>query len=198
MTKKIGDIDIDVKSHTEKDLYGTRAIIYDADELKIRPHPSGHYVDSNVPVDCLTGMAAIDHKESDELGFTKIDLLTNTSYDMFDSKQDVIDNLNKEPKWDLLLDEKFVAGLPQISKQFYLLQQVRPRSIEELADILALMRPGKMHLLESYLKNPEKVRPNLYRKPKKGFIFKKSHAIAYAAMLVCVMNKKHDNRILRY
>ena len=198
MTNKIGDIDIDVKSHTKKDKYGVRAVIYDAERVRLKPHPSGHYVDTNVPVDGVTGMAAIDYKESDEIGFTKLDLLTNTSYDMFDTKQEVIDALNKEPDWTMLLDQKFIAGLPQISNQSYLLQQVRPKSIEDLADVLALMRPGKMHLLESYLKNRDRIRPNLYRKPKKGFMFKKSHAIAYAAMIVCIMNKKHESRLLRY
>ena len=120
MTNKIGDIDIDVKSHTKKDKYGVRAVIYDAERVRLKPHPSGHYVDTNVPVDGVTGMAAIDYKESDEIGFTKLDLLTNTSYDMFDTKQEVIDALNKEPDWTMLLDQKFIAGLPQISNQSYL------------------------------------------------------------------------------
>jgi len=198
MTKKIGDIDIDLKSRTEKGEYGVRAIIHDQDRNRIKPHPSGHYINSNIPVDGVTGMAAIDHKDADELGFAKIDLLTNTSYDMFSSKQDVLDSLHKEPDWNLLLDEKFLKTLPQIGNHFDLVNKVKPKSIEDLADVLALMRPGKTHLLKSYLRNKDKVRPNLYRKPKSGFTFKKSHAIAYAAMIVCVMNKQFDNRLLRY
>jgi Bacterial DNA polymerase III alpha subunit finger domain len=198
MTHNIGDIDIDVTPHTDKGKYGVRAIIHIEEARKIKSHPSGHYVDSNIPVDGVTGMAAIDHKVSDDLGFTKIDLLTNTSYNMFESKQEVIDNLNKKPDWNLLLDPKFIKGLPQIANHMELLREVKPKSIDELADVLALMRPGKMHLLESYLNNREKVRSNLYRKPKNGFIFKRSHAIAYAGLIVCVMNKKLDSRLLRY
>lgn len=195
--KAIGDIDIDVASRTNKSDYGVRAIIYDGERHRVKPHPSGFYVDSNIPVDGETGMAAIEYKESEELGFSKIDLLTNTSYDSFKSKQEILDAL-KSPDWKLLQDRPFVERLPQLGKHFELLEMIVPTSIQELADCLALIRPDKKHLIEKYIKNKERVRPNLYRKGKGGYMFKKAHAIAYAHQIVCIMNKRDVMGLLVY
>jgi len=190
------DVDIDVKSHTKKDDYGIPAVIYDSEEKKIRKHNSGFYFNCNIPEDKETGWAAIDYKDAEDQGFIKIDLLTNYSYDFFHTKQDILDAMNKEPDWDLLLDEDFINKLPQISGHYDLIRKVRPKSIEELSDVLALMRPGKKHLLDKYLNNRNQVRKNLYTRPKQGYLFKKSHAIAYAVMLVCVMNKKNKLKMV--
>lgn len=195
---KVGDIDIDVKSHTDKDKYGVRAIIYDPEKKEVRPHPSGYYYDDNIPVDKITGNASIDHKEAESLGYQKVDLLTNTAYDSFKTKQEVLDCINREPDWNLLKDESFVKHLPHIGNHFDLVNQISPISIDELADVLALIRPGKKHLLEAYLKNKERTRLNLYRKPKKGFYFKRSHSIAYSIQIVCLMNKKNVKGLLKW
>lgn len=195
--KSIGDIDIDVRSSTDKTVYGVRAIIYDEDRRRVKPHPSGYYVESNIPVDPETGMAAIEYKESEELGFSKIDLLTATAYDSFKSKQEVLDAL-KNPDWSLLLDRSFVERLPQLGKHFELVEQVAPKSIQELADVLALIRPDKVHLIEKYIEDKEYIRPNIYRRGKSGYRFKKAHAIAYAHQIVCVMNKRDVKGLLVY
>lgn len=189
------DVDIDVKSHTEKDRYGVRAIIYDSETLAVRPHPSGYFVECAMPVDGMTGNAALDYKDAEERGFIKVDILTNSAYDGFNSKQDVLNALDAEPDWDSLKDPEFVAQLPHIADHFDVVEQVSPQSIDDLADVLALIRPGKMHLLSDYLENKALVRQNLYRRPKTGMFFKKSHSYSYAAMIICVMNNI-DNRTL--
>lgn len=196
-SKKIGDIDIDVQSRTDKSVYGVRAIIYDEDKHAVKPHPSGYYVDTNIPVDNETGMAAIEYKESEELGFSKIDLLTATAYDAFRTKQEVLDAL-KTPDWNLLLERTFVEKLPQLGKHFDLVEQIKPTSIQELADVLALIRPDKKHLIEKYINNKVRTRPNIYRRGKGGYRFKKAHAIAYAHQIVCVMNKRDVKGLLVY
>jgi len=195
--KSIGDIDIDVQSRTDKSLYGIRAIIYDQDKLRVKPHPSGYYMDSDIPVDPETGMSALEYKESEELGFSKIDLLTATAYDRFKTKQEVLDAL-KNPNWDLLLDRSFVEKLPQLGKHFELVEMIKPQNIQELADILALIRPDKKHLVDKYIANKEHIRPNIYRRGKGGYRFKKAHAIAYAHQIVCVMNKCDVKGLLVY
>lgn len=174
--------------------YGVRAMVYNEDTYRVLPHPSGVYIE-NIPVDPETGLAAIDYKKGDELGLFKVDVLTNTVYDNFDSKEDVVANAEKEPNWELLTDRNIVEQLPHIGKHYDDLQKIKPRCIEELADFLALIRPGKIHLFESYLENKERARRNLYNKPKTGVYFKKSHAISYAIMIVSVLNKVHDNGI---
>ncbi len=194
------DVDIDLPSHTNKDRYGVKAIQYIPEKKIIKPHNSGYYYNSGMPIDKITGFAAIEYKEAEKAGFIKIDLLTNTSYDVFLNKQELIESLNKEPDWGLLKDKRFVEKLPHISRHFDIINELKPNSISDLADILALIRPGKDHLLSNYKKDKQATRTNLYRKPNKSgvYYFKKSHAIATAAMIVCVMNKKDVGGLIKF
>lgn len=189
------DIDIDVRSSIDRTLYGTRAIVYNETTKKILPHPSGVYIE-NVPVDALTGNAAFDYNRGDEVGLYKVDILTNTTYDVFKDKDDLLAHMNIEPDWSLLERQNVVEKLPHIAKHYELVSKVSPRSVIELADCLALIRPGKIHLLDEYLEDAEHVRRRLYLRPREGIYFKKSHAVSYALMIVCVLNKVHNNGIV--
>lgn len=182
------DIDIDVKPGLDKALYGVRAIQYDPEKKTIIVHPSGIYVDCGMPVDEETGCASIDYKGAEERGFVKIDLLNNSVYDGFRSKEEMSACL-KDPDWEQLKDPLFVAKLPHIGNHFDLVVKVEPKSIEDLADILALIRPGKRHLIDQYLDHKERTRKNLYRRPTTGMWFKKSHSFGYAAMIIISMNR---------
>lgn len=183
------DIDIDVSPNTKKEDYGVRAIIYDESSKSIKVHPSGFYCDSNIPIDKETGMSALDYKFAESLGYIKIDILTNNVYSRFKTKDEVKKSIETEPNWNLLMDESFVNKLPHLANHFEIVEMVAPRSIIELADTLALIRPAKRHLIEKYIKNPKIVRTNLYRKPTNGkYYFKKSHAVSYAVMVVSMMN----------
>lgn len=187
--RRVWDIDIDVNSKCDRGQYGTRAMIYNDSVEKVLPHPSGVYLE-DVPIDHMTGNCAFDHKLGDEQGFMKIDLLTNTSYDRFRSKQDLLDSIDAEPDWDMLLSEEVVASLPHIGKHYDVVARIKPDSTEALADVLALIRPGKIHYLENYIQHPKAIRRELYRKPANGKpYFKKSHAISYALMIVAIINK---------
>lgn len=182
------DVDIDVSPAVIKIDYGLRAVIL-RDE-KLVAHPSGFYLDDVMPTDPMTGFAVVDYKEAERVGFIKLDLLTNTAYQTFKSRKEIRESANKEPDWDLLKDPKFVSRLPQLSKSFDIIEMVQPTDIDELADVLALMRPNKLHLMEQYLDNPLYVRRmSLYQRPSKGMFFKKSHSYAYAIMIVAIMNK---------
>lgn len=191
MSKSLFDIDIDVAPKTvpDRSVYGTRAMVYNKDQEKILPHPSGVYLEK-VPIDELTGLCAFDYRYGDKEGYIKADILNNSSYNMFSSKDDVLDHLHREPNWDFLKDEKIVSKLPHIGTHYEEMQEFNIRSVEDLADFLAIIRPGKFHLKEKYLEDKKSIRPSLYKRPSndKAF-FKKSHAISYALMIVTVMNK---------
>ena len=195
--KVIGDIDIDTVSRTPKSKYGVRAIQYVMKKHTVVPHASGYYL-GDVPIDGVTGMSTMDYKDMEASGFTKIDLLNNSSYDVFKSKDEVLEALHKDPDWTLLLNERFVKGLPHLAGHHELLSIIKPTSIMELADVLALIRPAKMKYIDKYIENPDSVRQNLYRKAKEGYWIRKSHAVAYAHMIVCVMNKKDSKGLLTY
>lgn len=182
------DIDIDVKSHTRKEEFGIRAIIYDEVSKEIRVHPSGVYINDGMRIDPETGYATIDYNDA-ESGFNKVDLLTNTVYDDFKTKDEVLETLKEDPNWGLLEDRDVVRQLPHLANHYDLLQLTKPKSVMELADVLALIRPGKIHLIEAYIKDRENTRINLYRRPtNEQYWFKKSHAVAYAKTIIVKMN----------
>lgn len=191
------DIDIDVRSDFDRSGYGTRAMIYNEETENISPHPVGIYLE-DVPVDPITGFCAFDYKYGNENGFMKLDLITNSSYDRFKTKTQLLSAINKEPDWTLLESESYVSKLPHIANHFDVVSLVKPRSVIELADTLALIRPGKVHLLEQYLSNREKVRRKLYLRSDKGVYFKKSHAVSYALMIVAVMNSTSKQKMFGF
>lgn len=192
------DIDIDVQTGFNRERFGVRATQYLKPELKIKAHPSGVYP-TGAPVDPISGLCAIDYKEAERLGFRKLDLINNSHYNAFNNKQDVLDSLNQEPNWKLLEDEKFIKGIPQLGKHLELIRELKPRSVDDLADVLALIRPGKQHLLEPYKMNKGLTRNKLYQKPTSGkYYYKKSHAYATAFQIVAVMNSKDKQQLVIY
>jgi len=179
------DIDLDFKPSFDPRTVFSQAVpasmVRDDDLAK---HPCGHYF-QNIAVDDVTGWAAIPYEEAEVMGYFKIDFLHLSTLDYFESKREIRALLKREPDWSLLLDEVHVAKLFQISKHHSIISQVKPQSIQELADIVALIRPNKRHLLADYKKNKTKTRPLLYRQGSDDkSSFKRSHAIAYAMTIV--------------
>lgn len=83
----------------------------------------------------------------------------------------------------------------QLAKHGELLQKVKPRSVQELADCMALIRPGKKALLGLYVKEREACRRTLYAKDDQGYSFKKSHALAYALVVVLQLHLIEQGRL---
>jgi hypothetical protein len=178
------DVDIDLKTDFDPLTYFSEAVrasmVKNGELVK---HPAGAYFQS-IPVDPVTGLAAIPFEPAEQLGYFKIDFLHLSTLDYFDNKEQIRKLLKREPNWDLLQDPNVVSKLFQIHKHYRLLAEVKPRSVQALADCIALIRPGKRHLLSAYKKAPDVVRKELYRKQDEGYSFKKSHAIAYAMTIV--------------
>ena len=78
-----------------------------------------------------------------------------------------------------------VAKLFHISDHFDLVNKLNPQSIDELAAVLAIIRPGKRHLANQNWNN---IMADVWVKPKEGYFFKKAHAIGYAYVIVVQMN----------
>lgn len=151
---------------------------------KLVKHNVGVYF-QNIAKDPITDLAAIPYEEAEEIGYFKIDFLHLNVLDAFESKKEIKALLNKDPDWLLLLHRDVVEKLFQINKHYDTISQVSPRSIPQLAECIALIRPAKRHLLQAYLKDPDAVRDEIWRKPEDGqYYFKKSHATAYAMTIV--------------
>lgn len=150
-----------------------------------RKHASGVYV-TEVPYDPVNDMASIDYAEADERGYFKLDLLNMHVYERIDSEAELYE-LMKEPKWELLNDKKFVEQLVHLNNSFYALKRMPEPidSIPRLAMFLAVIRPSKKHLIGETWK---KVNETVWEKDDTGYAFKRSHAVAYAQLVVVHMN----------
>jgi len=190
------DIDIDFPSNFDLNNVIKEAV--PASMVKkgeLSKHPCGYYFQT-IPVDPHTNLAAIPYKEAMDLGYFKIDFLHLSLLDNFASKQEIRDLLKIEPDWKLLTDINVVPKLFQLHRNHSLLSKVRPQSVIEIADCIALIRPGKREYLEPYLIDREKVRPYLYRGEEDDkSSFKKSHAIAYSLTVVLQLHLIAQGRL---
>jgi len=194
------DIDIDTKTGFDPstvfpDIVQASMLVDDG----YKKHNVGWYF-QNMPSDPVTNLAAIPYDEAEQYGFFKIDFLSINVYDNFNSKSEIRELLKLEPNWDLLLDKENYLNLFQIHRYFDVVSRIRPRSIPELADCIALIRPGPRSLLDSYVNsNPEdriKIRPLIYDGNWEGFSFKKSHAHAYALTIVLQLHLIDMDKII--
>lgn len=150
-----------------------------------RKHNTGVY-SSSIPVNPLTGCSSIEYKEAEKRGYFKIDFLNVSIYQGVKNEEHLIKLLNQEPLWDLLLEDEFTNNLFHVNGHGSILRTMKPKSIEELAAVLAIIRPAKRYLIGkdwSFVKN------EVWLKPEGDeYFFKKAHAIAYACAIVVQMN----------
>ena len=131
----------------------------------------------------LKDVANFELNTTEELGYFKIDFLHLTIYSFFKSQAEINELLSKEPDWNILLVPSCQHKLFQLSNHGELLSKLKPKSIEELADVIALIRPGKRHLVPLYEKSKQSARTLLWLKDESGYSFKKSHALGYAYVI---------------
>lgn len=177
------DIDIDIAPNVKVQKIFPKSIpasIVESGEIK--KHLVGMYFQS-IPVDDITKVAAIPYKEAEEFGFFKVDMLNLNLLENFTSKEEIKELLDIEPDWTLLEDSDVVSKLFHLSKHFDTVNLIKPTSVEELADCLALIRPNKSKLIDKYIKNKAKTRIELYEKNEASDL-RKSHAIPYALLIV--------------
>jgi len=186
MTKKISfDIDLDFPDR-DKALAGlkaARAIIVREDRTE--KHNTGVYF-QNIPRDPSTNLATIDYKEAEKLGYFKVDFLNAGVYEGVKSNEHLKALLAKEPRWELLLAKDFVELLFHVKEYSGLLKQYNPTSVNQLAMVLALIRPGKKHLIGRPWADIEK---EVWSRPSDGsYFFKRSHSISYSIAITVQMN----------
>jgi hypothetical protein len=152
---------------------------------KDRVHNTGVYF-QDIPYDPTTGIANIDYKEAENLGYFKIDLLSAGVYEGVRDEDHLVKLMNIEPVWELLEYEEFVEKLFHISDYVWLTKKLKPKSVEELAMLLAIIRPAKKHLRDL---SWDEIKKDVWTKPEDGsYFFKKSHSISYAVAIVVQMN----------
>jgi DNA polymerase III alpha subunit len=93
------------------------------------------------------------------------------------------------PLWDLLEDPAVCDQLFHINGYHNLIAKLKPKSIEELSMFLALLRPGKKHLIPVCEKEGfQGIENEIWTKTDDAYFFKKAHAVAYAHVIVVQLN----------
>ena len=152
---------------------------------KLVKHNTGVYL-HEVPVNAPTGLCAIPYEQAEEQGFFKIDFLNVGLYKGVRDEEHLVQLMNTEPLWDLLLDDSFNSLLFHVNGHGGILREMKPESVEQLAAVLAMIRPAKKHLIG---KTWNEVMKEVWVKPaNEEYYFKKSHATAYAVAIVVQMN----------
>ena len=179
------DIDIDFVDRTKALELFDHVTASRLDNNKLTKHNTGVYLHS-VPVDPISGLCEVPYDKADDLNYFKVDFLNVGLYNGVRNEEHLIELMNREPLWDLLLEDDFTNKLFHVNGHGSILREVKPRSVEQLAAVLAMIRPAKRYLIGQEWK---KVEEEVWTKPDNNeYFFKKSHATAYAVAILVQMN----------
>jgi hypothetical protein len=148
-------------------------------------HNTGIYA-QYVPHDPVTTLSGIDYKQAEQRGYYKIDFLNVNVYKGVRNEEHLVKLMETEPLWELLLQDEFTDLLFHLNGHGHIIQKTQPNSVEQLAAVLAMIRPSKRHLIG---KTWPEILIEVWTRPENDeYYFKKPHAMAYAMAVVVQMN----------
>jgi hypothetical protein len=188
MQKFQSDIDIDFADRDQilKLIKYTPASILK--DKQLTAHNTGVYVTS-IPQDPFTGLASLDYKIAEDRGYLKLDFLNVNLYQRVSSPEHLEQLMQQTPDWNRLnTDQQFFEQLIHVNNHWNVLKKMPEAvdSIPRLAMFLSVIRPAKRHLIGQSWKD---VSATVWERPEDDtYYFKKSHAVAYAHLVVVNMN----------
>jgi hypothetical protein len=184
------DIDIDFADRTQVLNLIKHVPAAITDNGSFKKHNTGVYCQP-IPYNPLTNTANLDYKKAEERGYFKIDFLNVSVYKDVKDEDHLLELMNKEPLWNLLLEDEFVNLLFHLNGHGDVLRKTCPTSVEQLAAVLAMIRPAKRYLIGS---DWETITKEVWTKPTtEEYFFKKAHAVAYAMAIIVQMNLICEN-----
>ena len=181
------DIDIDFADRTAALNHFQHITASIKDPIKLfKRHNTGIYV-HNIPHNPIENLSTIDYKEAKNRNYFKIDFLNVGVYRDIKDEDHLIRLMNTEPIWELLEQPEFVDLLFHVNGHSDVLKLMKPRSLEQLAAVLAMIRPAKRHLIGqdwNTIFDEVWVIDNEDSK----YAFKKSHSFSYAMVVIVQMN----------
>lgn len=155
------------------------------DNGTFKKHNTGIYCHA-IPVNPFNGFAAFDYESAEKRKYFKIDFLNVSLYKDIRDEDHLKILMETEPLWDLLEQDEFTNLLFHVNGHGSILRQMKPKTISQLAAVLAIIRPAKRYLIG---KDWTTVMTEVWTKPENDeYYFKKSHATAYATAIVVQMN----------
>ena len=179
------DIDIDFSDRTRALALFDHTSASRIDNGQVKAHNTGIYVTS-IPKDERNNLSTIEYKTAEDRGYFKIDFLNVGVYEGVRDEEHLKQLMETEPLWDLLEQDDFNNLLFHVNGHGSILRQTKPKSVLQLAAVLAMIRPAKKHLIgESWttIMNEVWIRPTTDE-----YYFKKAHAVAYAMAVAVQMN----------
>ena len=151
-----------------------------------RVHNSGVYVTA-IPTDPVHNYASIEYNKAEHRGYFKIDFLNMSVYQLITGPEHYATAVSTEPTWNRLWQEpNWAKQLAHVGNYTDLLREMKPDSIPRMAAFISIIRPGKAHLQRQPW---DTVFASVWDGDEsRGYAFKKSHAISYAALVALHMN----------
>jgi hypothetical protein len=179
------DIDIDFADRTHALENFKHVVAAIKEDSNFKKHNTGIYPTS-VPYNPTTKLSNIDYKEAENRGYFKIDFLNVSIYKNVRNEEHLKTLMETEPLWNLLEQDDFTNLLFHINGHGDILRTMKPTTLEQLAAVLAMIRPAKRYLVG---KDWTTVMQEVWKKPEnEEYYFKKAHAIAYAQAVIVQMN----------
>lgn len=180
------DVDIDVFGR-DKILDGVECIYgrIDRAEDKFEKHPTGVYF-QNIPRDPTTNVSTVDHRIANDYGYFKIDFLNVNMYEGIRDEAHLLALMDIDPPWDFFLYEEVTEQLFHLKGHSNLLRRFQPKCVEDLATILAIIRPSKAYLQRSPW---EEIKARVWIKEgSDSYTFKRCHSISYSLAIIVNLN----------
>jgi len=150
-----------------------------------KKHNTGVYV-TEIPHNPVSLLSTIDYKTAEDRGYFKLDFLNVSIYKDVRNEKHLQKLMKESPQWELLEHDEFTDMLFHVNGHGDILRILKPKSIEQLAAVLAVIRPAKRHLVNETW---ETILKEVWTKPEDGeYYFKKAHAMSYAMAVVVHMN----------
>ena len=174
------------------------------DKRSLTGHNTGVYF-QNVPTDPTTGRATFPYNIAEDQGYYKVDLIPYHVYEGVIDEDHLIELLavaeSDNYQWDWFLDDRFYTNedsklqVTHLARHMAVAEMYPPESVEDVAILIALIRPRKKYLIgEHWDIIEEKIWQKLPEEEsdKPGnYFFKKSHAIAFALVILVHLQLIH-------
>lgn len=188
MTIQLGDIDIDTSDRAALLQHVPHVCAVINRQGEIIKHNTGVYF-HNVPVNPFSSHCSVTYTQAEDLGCYKIDVLNNSIYDQVRDENHLQQLMRTPPMWELLQHAEVVSQLAHINNHYDLVCKLKPQCVQDLACVLALIRPGKRHLVNRCAQQGfASIQPEIWQQDATGYTFKKSHAISLAWTIVVQLN----------
>jgi hypothetical protein len=186
------DIDIDFGNRDDILKYIKHVPASQLRDGKLTAHNTGVYV-TDIPEDPWQRLASLPYEYAESRGYLKLDFLNVNLYQQVTSEQHLQQLMTTPADWARFnQDQAFFEQVIHVNNHWAVLKKMPEPvdTIPRLAMFLAVIRPAKRHLIG---KSWADVAQEVWVKPEDdGYYFKKSHAVAYAHLVVVNMNLLRD------